>query len=371
MLERYGHGGDLVTAAEMYGLPASGFVDFSSNMNPFGPPDAVRHVMEQRWQDLDQYPDPAVRGLRGKIASRHGITMDNVLCGNGAAEIIDLAIRALRPGASVALAVPGFGEYADAAHKYGGELFTVPLLEEEQFQLSELRVFETVERDKPGLWMLGSPNNPTGQLVNRELVLRLVATGAFVVIDEAFIDFIADEDRLTLVREAATLPNLLVIRSMTKFYSVPGVRLGYAVGSPAVIEAMRRLQTPWSVNSLAQWMGEAVLADEAYAKRTLAWLADERPRLTASLQALGCHVFESVVNYLLVKLPDRCALDASELQKRMGQRGVLVRDASHFAGLNGRFIRVAVKLREQNEQLVAKLQAVLQESGSQSEMERG
>ncbi|EFM13165.1 L-threonine-O-3-phosphate decarboxylase [Paenibacillus curdlanolyticus YK9] len=371
MLERYGHGGDLVTAAEMYGIPASDFIDFSSNMNPFGPPDAVQRVMEQRWRDLDQYPDPAVRGLRSKLAARHGISMNNVLCGNGAAEIIDLVIRAMRPGASVALAVPGFGEYADAARKYGGKLFTVPLLEDDRFRLSEASVFETVERDKPGLWMLGSPNNPTGQTVSRDLVLKLIDTGAFVVIDEAFIDFIADEDRLTLVREAAARPNLLVIRSMTKFYAVPGIRLGYAVGSPEVIAAMRRLQTPWSVNSLAQWMGEAVLGDEAYEQRTLAWLAEARPHLAASLQALGFTVFESAVNYLLLKLPDRCVLDASELQRRMGQRGVLVRDASHFEGLNGRFIRVAVKLNEQNEKLVQTLKAVLLESGTHAEMERG
>jgi len=359
MLERYGHGGDLVTAAGLFGLPADRFVDFSSNMNPFGPPDAVRFVLETRWRELDRYPDPAVRGLRSKLAQRHGISADCVLCGNGAAELIELAVRAAKPAGGVGLAVPGFGEYAEAAGKFGGRIVSVPLLEAEAFRLSGRRVMAAAQKERPGLWMLGSPNNPTGMPIERELVTELLDTGAFVVIDEAFLDFMPDEEQRTLVREAANRPNLLVIRSMTKFYAIPGIRLGYAVGSAETIAAMRGLQTPWSVNSLAQWIGEAVLDEERYAERTRAWLAEERPRLMAALARLGCKVFDSAANYLLVKLPDSCAIDAAGLQRRMGERGVLIRDASHFEGLNGRFIRVAVKLREHNEQLAAALSACL------------
>ncbi|WP_127531733.1 threonine-phosphate decarboxylase CobD [Paenibacillus kobensis] len=362
MLERYGHGGDLVTAAGLYGIPADRFLDFSSNMNPFGPPDAVRFVMETRWQELDRYPDPAVRGLRSKLAQRHGIGEDQILCGNGAAELIELAVRAAKPTGGVGLAVPGFGEYAEAADKFAsGPIIRVPLLEEETFRLSEQRVMEAAQQERPGLWLLGSPNNPTGMTVDRGLVLKLLDTGAFVVIDEAFLDFMPDDEDRTLIREAADRPNLLVIRSMTKFYAIPGIRLGYAVGSTETILAMRSLQTQWSVNSLAQWIGEAVLDDAAYAERTRAWLAEERPRLAEALTSLGCKVFDSVTNYLLVNLPDSLEADAAELQRRMGARGVLIRDASHFEGLNGRFIRVAVKLREQNEQLMAVMTACLGE----------
>ncbi|PWW06504.1 L-threonine O-3-phosphate decarboxylase [Paenibacillus cellulosilyticus] len=361
MLERYGHGGDLVTASDLFGITADQFVDFSSNMNPFGPPAAVFAVMESRWRELDRYPDPAVRGLRSKLAQRHGINVDNVLCGNGAAELIDLAIRALRPNGGVGLAVPCFGEYADAAEKYGGHIVRVPMLEDDSFRLSVERVMEAALGDnRPEIWMIGSPNNPTGMTVDRELILKLLDTEAFVVIDEAFLDFVPNEEAISLVQEAAKRPNLLVIRSMTKFYAIPGIRLGYAVGSADTIAKMRGLQTPWSVNSLAQWIGEAVLDDVEYEQRTRRWLTEERQWLSADLGKLGCKVFDSVTNYLLVKLPDECAIDAAQLQQLMGQRGVLIRDASHFAGLDGRFIRLAVKLREQNERLIEALSACLQ-----------
>lgn len=361
MLERYGHGGDLVTASDLFGITADQFVDFSSNMNPFGPPEVVRHVLETRWRELDRYPDPAVRGLRSKLAQRHGIGPDHILCGNGAAELIDLAIRALRPNQGVGLAVPCFGEYSEAAHKYGGRVVKVPMLEEDSFRLSVERVLEAASgHDRPGIWMLGSPNNPTGVTLDRNLVLQLLDTGAFVVIDEAFLDFMPNEESVSLVQEATKRHNLLVIRSMTKFYAIPGVRLGYAVGSEETIAQMRGQQTPWSVSSLAQWIGEAVLDEEAYALRTQSWLAEERVWLTNALGELGCKVFDSVTNYLLFKLPDECAIEAAHLQQLMGQRGVLIRDASHFEGLNGRFVRVAVKLREQNERLIQALSECLQ-----------
>ncbi|MBD3918345.1 threonine-phosphate decarboxylase [Paenibacillus sp. PR3] len=362
MLERYGHGGDLVTASDLFGITADEFVDFSSNMNPFGPPEVVLHVLETKWRELDRYPDPAVRGLRSKLAQRHGIKPDHILCGNGAAELIDLAIRALRPNQGVGLAVPCFGEYADAAHKYGGSVVKVPMFEEDSFRLSAERVLEAASGyDRPGIWMLGSPNNPTGVTVDRDLVLQLLDTGAFVVIDEAFLDFVPNEEAITLIQEATRRPNLLVIRSMTKFYAIPGVRLGYAVGSEETIAQMRGQQTPWSVSSLAQWIGEAVLDEEAYAHRTQRWLAEERAWLTNALGALGCKVFDSITNYLLIKLPDESAIEAAQLQQLMGQRGVLIRDASHFEGLNGRFIRVAVKLRELNERLIQALSECLQQ----------
>ncbi|GFN31791.1 threonine-phosphate decarboxylase CobD [Paenibacillus xylaniclasticus] len=355
MLERYGHGGDLVTASGLYGIPADQFIDFSSNMNPFGPPDAVHSVIEARWRELERYPDPAVRGLRSKLARKHGLYEDRILCGNGAAELIELAVRTapLGSGSVIGIVVPGFGEYAEAAHKFGARTIRVPLLEEEGFRLSEERIMAVAHEAHPDLWLLGSPNNPTGMAVDRELVMKLLDTGALVVIDEAFLDFDPDDEKRTLMREAAERPNLLVIRSMTKFYAIPGIRLGYAVGSAKTIESMRSLQTQWSVNSLAQWIGEAVLDDKLYAKRTRQWLAEERPWLSAALNHLGCKVFESRTNYLLVKLPQEYTANAAELQRQMGARGVLIRDASHFDGLNDRFIRVAVKLRDQNEQLLS------------------
>ncbi|MDQ6421603.1 threonine-phosphate decarboxylase CobD [Paenibacillus sp. LHD-117] len=354
MLERYGHGGDLRTAEEVFGMPAESFVDFSSNMNPLGPPKSVRDVMARYWEHIQAYPDPASRALKAKLAERHRIPESSILVGNGAAELIDLAVRAIRPQVT-ALAMPCFDEYGDAVRKCGGEIYAMPLDRTANFELSEDAVREAIDQSGAALYVLGSPNNPTGRLLDAGLVRLLLDSGAHVVIDEAFLDFVPEEEELTLLREAASHERLIVLRSMTKFYAVPGIRLGYAVGKSSTISRLRRLQVPWSVNSLAQQIGETVLMDVEFEAETKSWLLSEREWLTDGLRRLGCCVTQSVTNYLLVRLPEGTGLSASQLQLEMGRRGVLVRDASRFQGLDHTYIRVAVKLREHNLKLLAAL----------------
>ncbi|MFF2888200.1 threonine-phosphate decarboxylase CobD [Paenibacillus sp. NPDC057967] len=364
MLERYGHGGDLRTAEECFGLPSSSFLDYSSNMNPLGPPDAVREVLAQYTALIDRYPDPVARRLCTMLSQRHAIEEGAILIGNGAAELIDLVVRATRPEAA-AVAVPCFSEYGDAIRKTGAALYEGPLYETEQFRLNKRWVEESLKRSNAKLYMVGSPNNPTGALIEPARVYELLDSGATVVVDEAFMDFVPEEERYSLVREAAQNRNLYVVRSMTKFYSIPGIRLGYIIGHPDSLAELSRLQVPWSVNSLAQSIGEAVLGDEAFAQASLRWLQEERPWLSRELEALGFRVYPGETNYLLLRLPDGCGLSSAELQRAMGAKGVLIRDGSHFPGLNGRYIRVAVKLREQNARLVDALRT----SMSMSEQE--
>ncbi|SFD70632.1 threonine-phosphate decarboxylase [Paenibacillus catalpae] len=350
MLERYGHGGDLRTAEETFGFPARQFIDFSSNMNPFGPPDGVRRVLVHYADQIDRYPDPAVRGLRAKLALLHRVDEQSIIIGNGAAELIDLVVRALRPSAT-ALAYPCFTEYGDAVMKAGGSIAPIMLSPDNAFALTE----SMVDASEAKFYMIGSPNNPTGQLVDPALILKLVYRGATVVVDEAFMDFIPEEEKVTLIREAAVHERLFVIRSMTKFFAIPGIRLGYMVGTPEQIAVLRRLQVPWSVNSLAQQIGEAVLEEKDYAARTMAWLQEERPWLIDKLEALGFRVVPGMVNYLLVQLPQLPGLTAASLQFEMGRMGILIRDASHFINLDESYCRFAVKLRHQNEWLLEAL----------------
>jgi len=354
MLERYGHGGDLRTAEETFGFPARQFIDFSSNMNPIGPPDGVRHVLVQYAEQIDRYPDPAVRGLRAKLARLHRVDEQSILIGNGAAELIDLVVRALRPAVTT-LAYPCFREYGDAVLKTGGTIASIMLSPANSFTLTE----SMVEGAEAKFYMLGSPNNPTGQLIDPTLIMKLVYNGATVVVDEAFMDFIPEDERITLIHEAAVHERLFVIRSMTKFYAIPGIRLGYMVGSPEQIAVLRRLQVPWSVNSLAQQIGESVLEEKEYAARTIDWLQEERPWLIQKLEALGLRVIPGRVNYLLVQLPEWPGLSAARLQHEMGRMGILIRDASHFIGLDESYCRFAVKLRYQNEWLLEALERCL------------
>jgi len=363
MLERYGHGGDLRTASELYGRDAEAFLDFSSNMNPYGPPAAVRAALLAFADRIAGYPDPAARRLISRLARRHGVAEESILAGNGAAELIDLAVRAVRP-ALTALAMPCFSEYGDAVRKIGGSVAALRLSPDNAFRLTA-EAAESVP-GKPDAWLIGSPNNPTGMTVEPEVVEALLDSGAFVVLDEAFLDFLPDEANRSFTRRASASAKLVVIRSMTKFYAVPGIRLGYAVGHPDTIAAMRRLQVPWSVNALAQEIGVAVLDDEPYARRTIDWLGRERPRFAERLASLGLRVYPGEANYILFAIPERYRMNAAALQAALGRRGILIRDASRFEGLDERYCRTAVKLPGQNDRLLEALAEVLAESAGEA-----
>ena len=356
MLERYGHGGDLWTAAEAFGRGKDEFLDFSSNMNPLGPPAAVETILREHWRDVAAYPDPAVRELRRKLAEHYEIPMESILVGNGAAELIDLAVRVIKPHVT-ALARPSFSEYEEAVDKTDGSIHELMLREEKGFVMQLDDVERTIEASD--MLFFGTPNNPTGRLLPRDVLRLLVQADKPVILDEAFIDFCPNEDQLTMLRQAAVSPQLMVIRSMTKFYSIPGLRLGFIVAHPDTISKMRSQQVQWSVNTMAQLIGTAVLEDKDYARRTHAWLAEERPWLTSRLQSLGLIVTPSDTNYLLFSLRG-LGLTVKALQSEMGRRGILIRDASLFPGLDETYVRVAIRLREHNERLLTGLQESIQ-----------
>lgn len=360
MLERYGHGGDWTTAEERYGRPAQGWLDFSANMNPAGPPEAVGRLFRERWRDVARYPDPAVRALRSKLARVYGIPAEAILVGNGAAELIDLAVRALRPTAAI-LAQPSFKEYGDALRKAEVPVAPCPLSPADGYAVGPGLAEEAAALPPGGAVFLGHPNNPTGRLVPGRELDRLRRAGAYLMLDEAFMDFVPDEADVSRIREAASSERLIVFRSMTKFYAIPGIRLGFAVAHPRLIAELRELQPPWSVNFLAQLIGEAVLDEREYAVRTRAWLLEERPWLTERLRALAIAVVPSDVNYLLAELPEAGGWTARSLQDRLASRGILIRDASLFAGLTPRHFRIAIRLRDENERLLRELGAALAE----------
>ncbi|WP_201755175.1 threonine-phosphate decarboxylase CobD [Paenibacillus glycinis] len=368
MLERYGHGGDWATARELFGANGGPrqFIDYSANMNPFGPPAGVFELLRNYGDAIMIYPDPAVRGLRNKLARHHDVPMDSLLVGNGAAELIDLLFRSMRPKAAV-LAEPCFSEYREAAVKNGANVEAIELRAEERFRLTPEAVREKLAqlrrsglRGGQTLWFLGSPNNPTGQVVDAAIVKELLDEGETVAVDEAFMDFAANESELGVLRDAASREGLIVIRSMTKFYAIPGIRLGYMAAHPALIGRLAALQVPWSVNSLAQQIGEAVLEDTRYARDTIAWLREERQWLRSELAALGLVTYGSAsVNYVLSAFPDKRSWTSARLQEALGFKGILIRDAAHFVGLDERYFRLAVRLRPDNELLLEQLRQLL------------
>ncbi|MDT3428929.1 threonine-phosphate decarboxylase [Paenibacillus forsythiae] len=359
MLERNGHGGDLATAEELFGVPVRQMLDFSANINPMGPPPGLKDILLAEWEGLVHYPDPESRELRSAISQKYNIDPSSILVGNGAAEVIDLIVRGFKPG-KVAVVDPAFREYAEASLKAGAEMLPVPASAEDAFAIPVEALLAACE--EADLLFVGQPNNPTGQWLDREAVARLADTAAthqtVVVLDEAFIDFFEDESELSFIREAANSRHVIVIRSMTKFYGIPGLRLGYAVAHPDNISFLRRLQVPWSVNYLAQKAGVFALNQTGYEERTKQLVALERSWLTEELRSIGCQPFPGKANFMLVRT-SRSGPAAEELQHTLGKQGILIRRCAGFAGLDDRYFRIAVRTRPENERLIAALRCAI------------
>jgi len=363
-LERYGHGGDLETASALYGLPADAFLDYSSNMNPWGPPETAKAAMLRAWERVGAYPDPTARRLRAALAEKHGVPEEAIWVGNGAAEAIDLAMRVARPTVAAVVA-PGFKEYETAVAHAGGQTTPLYVTAEDGFALRPEAVREAGKT--ADVIALGHPNNPTGRLIEPETAEAALESFRTVLIDEAFLDFHPEEERDTWVRRAAETPGLFVTRSLTKFYSIPGLRLGYVVAHPDAIARIRGLAVPWSANGIALEVGLAVLADAAFAAKTLDWLPEERERMAAGLRAIGFEPFPSDANFMLVRLPRKREegasgeaaprLRAGGAQTALGRQGILIRNAATFRGLDDTYVRLAVKRREDNDRVLDALRA--------------
>jgi threonine-phosphate decarboxylase len=370
LLERYGHGGDLMTAAELYGR--SSFIDFSSNLFPYGPPLEIgarfrEWIAEDGFPLIARYPDPAARKLAKLIACMHGVHEENVLVGNGAAELFDLLVQIRRPR-RVGVIEPAFREYADCAKKRGIPVESLVTRRENGFLPDEWEAIRLVNRTD--LVFVGSPNNPTGHLVPTSILESMAEeagrSGSLLVVDEAFLDFVENGETVSMIRRLDHFPGLVVVRSLTKFYALAGLRLGYLVAVAATVKELKRIKTPWSVNGLAQAVGEVILEQsvrEPFARRVFEWLKVERLRLADGLSALGLEVFPGQANYLLVRLSPSSGKTAPWLQEELGRRGILIRDCSMYPGLDEHYFRLAVRKPEENAVLLKIMEEVLRKEG--------
>ncbi|MCW3793693.1 threonine-phosphate decarboxylase CobD [Paenibacillus sp. LS1] len=358
-IEVFGHGGDVETAASRFGGNAADFLDYSANINPLGPPKEVLEALEQGLQSVLRYPDPGHRGFKSVLSERLGVPQDRISVGNGAAESMALILLGLAPQ-KVGTVEPGFSEYRSLARQFGAEVQHVEGREELEWCAEP----EDIERlmEQVDLLFLGQPNNPNGVQYPVEILHRLARkaekTGTVLVIDEAFMDFIPESRRHSLAPRLDEYPQVIIIRSMTKFYAIPGLRLGYALGRPEWIRAMTEKQVTWSVNGLALIAGEACLrSGERFEQDTLAQIARERARLKAGLESYGCVVTPGEANFILVRLPEPWT--AASMQAALGERGILIRSCAMYPGLGERHVRLAVKDAEANECLLEALGSVM------------
>ncbi|PKL23998.1 MAG: threonine-phosphate decarboxylase [Spirochaetae bacterium HGW-Spirochaetae-3] len=379
------HGGDFVGLAAASGLPESSLLDASANLNPLGPPDWLDAAFAEGRRKSGRYPDPAYRELRAAAAERLGLPMESLVFGNGADELMYALARALaRPVAGGAVTegavptaiveAPSYATYRDASEAAGFSVESVPA-ESPDYA-------EALEASPPGsaLW-LGAPNNPTGALpagypgVAASLASRF--PDRFVVCDEAFMDFCdvaggADgTDTEGAANDAARLPNLIVLRSMTKFWAVPGLRAGYAVCAPDVASRLRAELPNWPLNSVAESFARRAFSDPAAAdrrSRTRAFVASERARVAEALAELpGLTVLPSLTNYYLVRVSSEAGLgDAGgdALADGLASEGIGVRRCRNFDGLGPGYVRIAVRSAAENDAIVAAIADVVEEARS-------
>lgn len=356
------HGGQPETIKKLLHMKdEKPLLDFSANLNPLGPPSWLSDALQQQYDTISRYPEPTYSKASASVAEHEGINQDMVLMTNGGAEAIFLVAKYFEKGKAL-IAHPTFLEYERACIHYHIDVEDLIVDDKSGFTLPiQLIQDKFIEKD---VLFLCRPNNPTGTVIPEEDLQLLLEvgkkSGTYVVVDEAFVDFLPTPIP-TLTSWLSAYPNLIVLRSLTKMYSIPGLRIGYILAHPTVIHALKNEQIPWSINSLVDATIPRLLEDRAFVDKTRLWLQEESRNVFSSLTALDYCFTPSLVNFYLLqdkKYPDR----TDELLYFLLENGILTRHTHNFKGLNGKFIRIAIRSHIENQQLLGALQKWRNES---------
>jgi cobyric acid synthase CobQ/L-threonine-O-3-phosphate decarboxylase len=354
MMER--HGGHLQRAAQQCGLAPGELLDFSANINPLGFPEWLRPLISSQIEMLCHYPEPGAGSLVSAIAAANEVAEENVVVGNGASELLAL-LPHLLPVKRLLLPVPCYVDYRSDAEQAGLEVVPVPLQEEDDFRFDPQSLESQLKEGD--LVIFGQPNNPTGQLVEPDVLLDLIRRNpqTYFISDESFIDFCAVEEHSLRSQRPE---NLLIIHSLTKSWAIPGLRLGYALAAAEITEKLRNRISPWSVNSLAQAVGIRAMADANFLVESRSYVAQLRKQLSERLQRIaGIKVYPGEANFLLLRLCHPTQTAAS-LAAMLLKQGLLIRRCSNFEGLDDSYLRIAVRTEQENDSLCRALEKILQ-----------
>ena len=355
------HGGNLDWAAQIAGCSPLALLDFSASISPLGPPPSVLTALTANLGEVTRYPTPGYFRLREAIAHHHHLDPAYLLPGNGAAELLTWAGRDLAQLEATYLFTPAFGDYGRSLQAFNAHIIPSPLPLETALSgyLDWTSVLDQNVGPDPsrcGL-LLNTPHNPTGLLIPLETLHDWLQQFALVVVDEAFMDFLPPAEQTSVVNLVSQFPNLVVLRSLTKFYSLPGLRVGYVVASPERLQRWQQWRDPWSVNALAEVAAIAALQDTDFQQATWRWLSNCKAALLEPLNKLpGLSPLPGKANYLLIQTQ----YPGPDLQVELLQRHrILVRDCMSFPELGDRYIRIAIRSQADNQQLVTALADVL------------
>ena len=365
-------------------------LDYSSNINPYGIPESLKKRITENLEILERYPDPDYVELREKLAYLNKVDISNIILGNGATEIIFLFMKVINPK-KILIAAPTFGEYERAVkatervenssilgnsnkkkdddnsyEKQKIEIEYFELNESDDFKLNIHNLKNELEK-KYDLLIICNPNNPTGKFLKlsetEQILKECNKYNTKLFIDEAFIDFLKDGMKESIINTKENRYNLFVTRAFTKFFAIPGLRLGYGIYFDKNLEKeISEKKEPWSVNNIAEIAGLTVLDDTKYIEETLKWIEEEKIYMYEKLNKIsGIKVYETEVNFIAGKIDEKLfseGLNVKILREKMLEQGILIRDASNFKFLDERFFRLAIKNRKNNNRIIKVLKDI-------------
>lgn len=363
-------------------------LDYSSNINPYGIPESLKSRIIENLEILERYPDPDYVELREKLANLNNVNLSDIILGNGATEIIFLFMKVINPK-KILIVSPTFGEYERAVKAVGTSRNSIDLscsddnknienkeIEIEYFELKESDDFnlntgnlKNELEKKYDLLIICNPNNPTGKFLKlaqtEEILKECNKYDTKLFIDEAFIEFLADGMKKSIINTEENKKNLFVTRAFTKFFAIPGLRLGYGMYFDKELEKkISEKKEPWSVNNIAEIAGLTVLDDTEYIEKTLKWITKEKIYMYEKLNEIsGIKVYETEVNFITGKIDEKLFLEGLNvkiLREKMLEQGILIRDASNFKFLDERFFRLAIKDRESNDRVIEAMKEIFQ-----------
>lgn len=365
------HGGDIYTDGILKGKE---LIDFSSNINPFGVPKSFTDNIQEAIDNLNKYPDIQYRLLKRYIveyinkskiffgkdersmmeSSCELVNSEYIVLGNGAAEIIDLVIATLK---KIMVITPSFGEYEEDAEKHGCEIVYVNSTEDMDYDYKT--IFDNLHK-VDGI-IIGNPNNPDGRILKEDKFKNILdyceENNKLIIIDEAFIEFVGDMSK-SYVEKIKNYKCLFIIRALTKFYAMPGIRFGFGISrNEKVIEKIKSMQNPWNINAFAEVAAKYVLEDEKYIGKSLQWIERERSILLEELRQIDFidKSYKTNGNFILCKLKN---IDCEQLYDLCLKEGIVIRKCNNYRGLNKSFVRFAIKDCQTNKVLINTLNKI-------------
>ena len=355
-MTNYEHGADIYSTAKKFNIDEDKILDFSSNINPLGIPKSIKKAYLKSLEVCHRYPDSKLRKLSQKIGDYEKVSKDWIFISNGASEGIYRTVLSLKPKKAL-LTAPSFGEYEESLEILDTNISYYYLKEDNNFDLNE--DFLNLINNDIDILFICNPNNPTGRITKKGLIQSIIEKsyncGTYVVIDESFLDFLPNKTNLSIVDFIKSYPNLIVLKSFTKIYSIPGIRLGYCICSNIdLIKSIKKNGPPWNISAAAETCGIAALMEDRYISKSISYIRSQRKYLVKELRNLGFKVYKSEVNYILFKIDKNI-----NLKELLEKNHILIRSCSNYKGLNKDFYRIAVKNKEDNDILIDKLKEII------------